>query len=47
MLLCIYNYVVKNEMEEIQHYHNTIYKCIDYCVAWQGFILINQLSMLK
>ena len=24
--------VVENEMEEIQHYHNTIYKCIDYCV---------------
>jgi hypothetical protein len=24
--------VVENEMEEIQHYHNTIYKCIDYYV---------------
>jgi hypothetical protein len=24
--------VVENEMEGIQHYHNTIYKCIDYCV---------------
>ena len=39
--------VVENEMEEIQHYRNTLYKCIDYCDALQGFILINQLSMLK
>jgi hypothetical protein len=23
---------VENEMEEIQHYHNIIYICIDYCV---------------
>ena len=24
--------VVENEMEEIQHYRNTLHKCIDYCV---------------
>jgi hypothetical protein len=48
--------VVENEMEEIQHYHNTIYKCIDYtvwCIARiytdQPVIydqMINQLSII-
>ena len=48
--------VVKNEMEEIQHYHNTIYKCIDYTVCFMARIytdqpviyaqMINQLSIV-